>query len=98
LLLAHLPALGDRNFVVVVRRVRLEPAQRAAVERILTAVPDAIVIAAAEPWDAFAVPAARNVACTYGDDALMIDACADVLAGRADAGGRLPVDADVALR
>jgi hypothetical protein len=55
------------------------------------------VIAAAEPWDAFAVPAARNVACTYGDDALMIDACADVLAARADACGRLPVDADVAV-
>jgi beta-N-acetylhexosaminidase len=98
LLLAHLPALGDRNFAIVVRRLRQVPAQRAAVERILAAVPDAIVIVAAEPWDAFALHAARNVACTYGDDALMIDACADVLAGRAEAAGRLPVDADAALR
>jgi beta-N-acetylhexosaminidase len=98
LLLAHVPSLGDRNFVLVVRRARLHPAQHAAVERILAAVPGAIVIVAAEPWDAFALPAARNVACTYGDDELMLDACADVLCGRAEPEGRVPVDADVALR
>ncbi len=98
LLLAHVPSLGDRNFVAVVRRARAHPAQRMAVERLLAVVPDAIVVAAAEPWDAFAFPAARNVACTYGDDALMFEACADVLCGRAEALGRLPVDADVAVR
>jgi beta-N-acetylhexosaminidase len=98
LLLAHVPALGDRNFVVMVRRMLLHPAQRAAVERILAVVPDAIVIVAAEPWDAFALPAARNLACTYGDDALMIDAAADVLCARAAPQGRLPVIGDVALR
>jgi beta-N-acetylhexosaminidase len=79
LLLAHLASLGDRNFVVVVRRVRLHAAQRDAVERILAVVPDAIVIAAAEPWDVAAISTARNVACCYGDDALMFEACADVL-------------------
>ena len=97
LLLAHLPSLGDRNFVVVVRRARRHAAQAAAVRRILDVVPAAIVIAAAEPWDAFALPSARNVACIYGDDALMIDACADVLCARAEPHGRLPVAADVAL-
>ena len=98
LLLAHVPALGERNFVLVVRRARFHPAQRSAVERLLSAVPDAIVIAAAEPWDAFAFPTARNVACIYGDDALMVDACADVLCGRAEPLGRLPVDATLARR
>jgi beta-N-acetylhexosaminidase len=98
LLVALVPSLGDRNFVAVVRRARLHAAQRAAVERLLAAAPEAIVIAAAEPWDAFAFPAARNVACTYGDDALMFEACADALCGRAEPLGRLPVDADVALR
>ncbi len=93
LLLAHLPALGDRNFVVMVRRARGQPAQRAAVDRILASVPHAIVISAAEPWDAFAFPHAQNVACIYGDDPLMLDACADVLCGRAAALGHLPVAA-----
>jgi beta-N-acetylhexosaminidase len=98
LLLAHVPALGDRNFVVVVRRARAHQAQRTAVERVLAAVPAAIVVAATEPWDAFVFPAARNVACTYGDDDVMFAACADVLCGRAEPLGRLPVDVDVALR
>ena len=98
LLLAHVPALGERNFVLVVRRARLHAAQRSAVERLLGAVPNAIVIAAAEPWDAFVFPTARNVACTYGDDALMLDACADVLCGRAEPLGRLPVNATLARR
>jgi beta-N-acetylhexosaminidase len=98
LLLAHVPALGDRNFVIVVRRARAHAEQRAAVERLLAAVPAAMVIAAAEPWDALAFPAAHNIACIYGDDELMIEACADVLCGRAEPRGSLPVDLDVALR
>ena len=98
LLLAHLPALGDRNFVVMVRRARSHAAQRAAVDRILVSVPHAIVISAAEPWDAFAFPRAHNVACIYGDDPLMLDACADVLCGRAAAQGRLPVAVNGAPR
>jgi beta-N-acetylhexosaminidase len=98
LLLAHLPALGDRNFVIVVRRMRAHEAQRDALERVLAIVPDAIVVVASEPWDAFALPAARAIVCTYGDDALMFDACADVLCARAPGTGRLPVDADVAVR
>jgi beta-N-acetylhexosaminidase len=99
LLLGHLPALGDRNFVIVVRRAQLHPAQQAAVARILALVPDAIVISAAEPYDAQLWPQARNVACIYGDDELTFAACADVLSGRADAAGRLPVTfGDAAVR
>jgi hypothetical protein len=65
----------------------------------VTLVPDAIVISAAEPYDALLWPQARNVACIYGDDALAFAACADVLSGRAEAAGRLPVTlGDAAVR
>jgi beta-N-acetylhexosaminidase len=91
LLLAHLPALGDRNFVVMTRRAHLHARQRAAVERVLTSLPGALVVSAAEPYDAALWPAAQSVACIYGDDAMAFAGCADVLSGRATAAGRLPV-------
>jgi beta-N-acetylhexosaminidase len=94
LLLTHLPALGERNFVLVIRRAHRHPAQREAVERILERVPDAIVISAREPYDAALFPAARNVACIYGDETLSLEGCADVLSGRVPAAGRLPVNID----
>ena len=94
LLLSHLPALGERNFVVVTRRAHLHPKQRAAVERILDVIPAAAVISAAEPYDALLWPRAQTVACIYGDDALALAACADVLSGRATAHGSLPVVPD----
>jgi len=94
LLLAHLAALGEREFVVVVRRADLRPAQRAAVARILEAVPHAVVISAREPYDALLWSAAGRVAATYGDDELAFAGCADVLCGRALPQGRLPVALD----
>jgi beta-N-acetylhexosaminidase len=98
LLLAHLPSLGDRNFVLTVRRAHLHPAQRDAVARILAVVPAALVISANEPYDALLWPQARNVACIYGDDAVAFAGCADVLSGRAAAAGTLPVTfGDVAV-
>jgi hypothetical protein len=91
LLLGHLPSLGDRNFVVTTRRAHLHPKQRSAVERILALVPAALIVSAAEPYDAALWPAAQTVACIYGDDAVAFAACADVLSGRAAPGGILPV-------
>jgi beta-N-acetylhexosaminidase len=91
LLLGYLPSLGDRNFIVTVRRAHLHSQQRIAVERILALVPDAAIVSSAEPFDAHLWPAAHTVACIYGDDAVAFAACADVLSGRAEAGGRLPV-------
>ncbi len=91
LLLEHVAALRERNVVVTVRRAHLHPAQRAAVERILAVAPDAAIVSAAEPYDALLWPAAGTVACIYGDDSLAFAACADVLSGRARAGGQLPV-------
>ena len=91
LLLGHLPSLGDRNFVITVRRAHLYPRQRAAVARILALIPGAAIVSAAEPYDALLWPAARTVAAIYGDDAVAFAACADVLSGRAEAAGLLPV-------
>ena len=69
LLLAHLPTLGDRNFVITTRRAHLHAHQQAAVERVLTRIPGAVLVSAAEPYDAALWPAATTVACIYGDDA-----------------------------
>jgi hypothetical protein len=91
LLLGHISSLGDRNFVITVRRAHLHPNQQAAVTRILALVPDAAIVSAAEPYDALLWPAARTVAAIYGDDAIAFAACADVLSGRAEAAGQLPV-------
>ncbi len=91
LLLGYLPSLGDRNFVITTRRAHLHPLQTRAVERILGVIPDAAIVSCAEPYDAQLWPAARTVACIYGDDAVAFAGCADVLSGRANALGRLPV-------
>lgn len=91
LLLGHLPALGDRNFIVVTRRAHLHGKQRSAVQRILGVVPAALVVSAAEPYDALLWPQAATVACMYGDDAPAFAACAEVLSGRAVPCGVLPV-------
>ncbi len=94
LLLAHLTSLGDRNFVVLTRRAHLHPAQRSAVEAIVQRVPQAIVISAREPFDAGMFATARNLGCIYGDEAISLEGCADVLCGRVAAAGRLPVRID----
>lgn len=91
LLLEHVPRLGEREFVLVTRRADLHPAQREAVARILALVPAALIVSAREPYDALLWPAAHRVVCAYGDDALAFEGVADVLAGRAPAGGVLPV-------
>jgi hypothetical protein len=92
LLLAHLPELGDRNFVIVTRAAQRFPAQAAAANAILAAVPDALLISAREPYDIACFPAARNVGCIYGDERISLEGCADVLSGRVEPGGTMPVD------
>ncbi|HEY0382729.1 MAG TPA: beta-N-acetylhexosaminidase [Candidatus Elarobacter sp.] len=91
LLLEHIAALGDREFVLVTRDAHLHPAQRDAVTRILALAPDALIVSARAPYDALLWPAARRVLCIYGDQPVSIDGCADVLAGRAEPRGTLPV-------
>jgi beta-N-acetylhexosaminidase len=91
LLLEHVPRLGDREFVVVTRDTHRYSEQRDAVARILEAAPDALIVSAQAPYDALLWPAARRVACIYGDRPPAFEGCADVLSGRVTASGSLPV-------
>lgn len=91
LLLEHVPALGDREFVVVTRDAHLYPAQRDAVLRILALVPGALIVSARSPYDTLLWPQAERVICIYGDQTVSLKGCADVLCGRAKARGSLPV-------
>jgi len=92
--IAHLLELvrtQQHRVALVMRRAHLYAGQRAAVDALLAVSPDAIAISALEPFD---VPVARRataVVCTYGDEELALDALADVMTGRAEAAGRLPV-------
>ena len=91
LLLYHIAALGDREFVLMTRDAHLHAAQHDAVARILGHASNAVIVSARAPYDALLWPQARRVLCIYGDQAISIEGCADVLTGRADVRGTLPV-------
>jgi len=91
LLLEHVAALGEREFVAVVRDAHVRDAQRRAVARLLDVAPHTIVVSARAPFDALLWSEAGRVLCIYGDGELAFAACADVLSGRAPARGTLPV-------
>jgi beta-N-acetylhexosaminidase len=91
LLLEHIAALGDREFVLMTRDAHLHPAQHDAVARILGQASNAVIVSARAPYDALLWPRAHRVLCIYGDQAISIEGCADVLTGRADVRGTLPV-------
>ena len=77
--------------VILMRRAHVYAAQRRAVERILSAHPDARLISVREPFDLDAFPGARNAGATYGDDAPSIAGLADVVFNHAAARGAFPV-------
>ena len=91
LLLEHIPALGDREFVVVTRDAHLYPGQQDAVMRILALAPDALIVSARSPYDTVLWPQARRMICIYGGQIVSLEGCADVLSGRAEVRGTLPV-------
>jgi beta-N-acetylhexosaminidase len=91
LLLEHVPALGDREFVIVTRDAHLYPGQNDAVTRILALAPDALVVSARSPYDALLWPQAKRVICIYGGQIVSLEGCADILSGRAEVRGTLPV-------
>ena len=74
-----LRAIGGDSPIVLMRRAHVYPKQKGAVERILAKHDDALLVSLREPFDAFEFPAARNVVCTYGDDAPSIAGLAQVL-------------------
>lgn len=77
--------------IVLMRRAHIYDAQRIAIDRILEAQPDSMLISLREPYDAFKFPLAKTVLCTYGDDAPSIQGLGDVIFGGAPAAGRLPL-------
>jgi beta-N-acetylhexosaminidase len=91
LLLEHIPALGDREFVVVTRDAHLYPGQHDAVTRILALAPDALIVSARSPYDTVLWPQAQRMVCIYGGQIISLEGCADVLSGRAEIRGTLPV-------
>ena len=91
LLVEHIPQLGDREFVLATRDAHVFPGQRDAVARILGRAPDALIVSSRSPYDALLWPRARRVVCIYGTQPISLEGCADVLTGRAPAGGTLPV-------
>ncbi len=87
-----LAEIGDRRPIVLMRRAHVYAGQKSAVERILAAQPDALIVSLREPFDAFEFPQARNVACTYGDDAPSIAGLAAVLFDGKPATGIFPLN------
>ncbi len=85
-------AHGERTLAIVARRAHLHPEQRELIGALLAIEPDAIGISALEPFDVPVFAVAKTVYATCGDDELAIEALADVLAGRAQARGTLPID------
>ncbi len=84
--------IDGRRPIVLTRRAHVYAGQKAAVERILDAHPDALLVSLREPFDAFEFPQARNVACTYGDDAPSISGLAAVLFDGKPAAGVFPLN------
>ena len=94
-MLGHLVELvraqAGRQFVFLLRRAHCYPEQRLAAETLLAAAPDALVVSTREPFDAMLFARARNLACTYGDEEMSLDALADAIAGRIEPQGVMPV-------
>lgn len=88
--ISKLRELGKRP-IVLMRRAHVYAKQAEAIARVLEAFPDALLVSTREPFDAFDMPQARNVLCTYGDDAPSMAGLADVLFGGAAAVGRYPL-------
>jgi beta-N-acetylhexosaminidase len=84
-------AQAGRQFIFLLRRAYQHAAQRDAVKALLVAAPDALVIALREPFDVWAFPQARHIACAYDDGEESMDALADAIAGRLRPGGILPI-------
>ncbi len=81
----------NHQLVLTMRRAHLHPGQRWAVEALIGAVPEAIAVSALEPFDAPLAARAGALLCTYGDDECAIEALADILTGRVEPAGTLPV-------
>jgi beta-N-acetylhexosaminidase len=93
--IAHLGELvraqGPRQVVCILRRALFYDGQREALDALLEAAPETLVVCAREPFDVLCAPRARRLVCTYGDEEVSIEALADAIAGRFEPSGTLPV-------
>ena len=80
-----------KRAIVLMRRAHIYPKQKFAIDRILEAHHDAVLVSLREPFDAFDFPQARNVLCTYGDDRPSLAGLAAVLFEDAPAQGTFPL-------
>ena len=87
---------GERNVVIVTRRAHLYSEQAQSVDALLEAAPAAVVVSALEPFDVPALVRARNILCSFGDEAPNFEAVAGVLTGSARAPGIMPVSLEPA--
>jgi beta-N-acetylhexosaminidase len=83
---------SQRRPLLLAHRAHLHPAQAEAIERVIAACPDAIVVSTVEPYDLPLFQTARHLLATYGNDAASIEGLADVLFGGSLPEGRLPVE------
>jgi beta-N-acetylhexosaminidase len=77
--------------VCVTYRAVTHPLQARAVADLALIGKPVIVVMAREPYDIEVLPPEASIIAAYGDDDCTMSAVADVLLGRAQAAGRLPV-------
>jgi beta-N-acetylhexosaminidase len=77
--------------VCVTYRAVAHPLQARAVADLALIGKPVIVVMAREPYDVEVLPPEASIIAAYGDDDCTMSAVAEVLLGRAQAGGRLPV-------
>jgi beta-N-acetylhexosaminidase len=77
--------------VCVTYRAIAHPLQARAVTDLALIGKPVIVVMAREPYDVEVLPPEASIIAAYGDDDCTMSAVAEVLLGRAQAGGRLPV-------
>lgn len=82
---------SGRRPIVLMRRAHVYAKQGDAVKQLAEAYPDALFVSIREPFDAALIPGARNVLCTFGDDAPSMAGLADVVFGGAQASGTYPL-------
>jgi beta-N-acetylhexosaminidase len=88
--IAALEQSGKRP-IVLMRRAHVYAKQFTAVERVLQTFADALVVSTREPYDALSLSGARNLLCTYGDDAPSLAGLSDVIFGDVSPEGRMPL-------
>jgi beta-N-acetylhexosaminidase len=87
-----LMAAGSAAAIVCVTyRAAIHPLQVRAIDDLVLFGKPVVVVVAREPYDADLLPAGAAVIASYGDDAGAMSAVADVLLGRAQARGTVPV-------